>query len=79
MAISAGLAVAEMWAGLTLAYAAPALPPSFAIIAIAAGLYLGVRTSTLLRSTPVPARDEAGAIGHNQTQGRLLQPGNGPL
>ena len=39
LAISAGLAVAEMWAGLTLAYAAPAMPPSFAIIAVATACY----------------------------------------
>lgn len=42
MAISAGLAVAEVWAGLALSYAVPAMPPSFAIIAVAAGAYLSV-------------------------------------
>ncbi|HEY2268816.1 MAG TPA: metal ABC transporter permease [Streptosporangiaceae bacterium] len=40
LALSAGLAIAEVWAGLALAYAAPAMPPSFAIIAVAAGVYL---------------------------------------
>jgi zinc/manganese transport system permease protein len=42
MAISAGLAVAETWAGLALAYAVPVMPPSFAIIAVAAAAYLAV-------------------------------------
>jgi hypothetical protein len=34
------LAVAAMWAGLALAYAAPTLPPSFTILAFATGTYL---------------------------------------
>lgn len=37
--ISAGLAVGEMWAGLALSYTIPALPPSFAILAVATGGY----------------------------------------
>ena len=40
LVISAGLGVAEIWAGLALAYAAPSLPPSFAIIAVATVAYL---------------------------------------
>jgi zinc/manganese transport system permease protein len=40
LVISAGLGVAEIWAGLALAYAAPSLPPSFAIIAVATAAYL---------------------------------------
>jgi zinc/manganese transport system permease protein len=40
MTLSAGVAVASMWAGLTLAYAAPILPPSFTILAFATGAYL---------------------------------------
>lgn len=39
LALSAGLAVAQMWAGLALAYYAPRIPPSFAIIAVAAAGY----------------------------------------
>jgi zinc/manganese transport system permease protein len=38
--LSAGLAVAAMWSGLTVAYAAPSIPPSFAILAIATGCYV---------------------------------------
>jgi zinc/manganese transport system permease protein len=37
--LSAALAVAEMWVGLALSYAVPALPPSFAILAVATGGY----------------------------------------
>ncbi|WP_438492647.1 metal ABC transporter permease [Streptomyces asiaticus] len=40
LALSGGLAVAEMWAGLGLSYAAPRLPPSFAILAVATAVYL---------------------------------------
>ncbi len=39
MAISVGLAVAELWGGLTLAYLAPKLPPSFSITAVATAVY----------------------------------------
>ncbi len=38
--LSAGLAVAELWVGLALSYLIPALPPSFAVLAVAAGGYL---------------------------------------
>jgi zinc/manganese transport system permease protein len=37
--LAAGLAVAAMWAGITLAYALPVLPPSFTIMALAATEY----------------------------------------
>ena len=39
MAISVGLAVASLWGGLALAYAAPSLPPSFSITAVATAVY----------------------------------------
>jgi len=37
--LSAGIAVLAMWGGLTTSYLAPRVPPSFAIIAIAAAVY----------------------------------------
>jgi zinc/manganese transport system permease protein len=37
--LSAGIAVAAMWGGLTASYLAPRVPPSFAIIAIASAVY----------------------------------------
>jgi zinc/manganese transport system permease protein len=39
LALSAGLAVAEMWAGLALSYAVPRVPPSFAVVAAATAVY----------------------------------------
>jgi zinc/manganese transport system permease protein len=39
MALATGLAVAEMWGGLALAYYAPRIPPSFAITAVATAVY----------------------------------------
>jgi zinc/manganese transport system permease protein len=38
--LSAGLAVATVWAGLLLSYLIPVLPPSFTILAVATGGYL---------------------------------------
>jgi zinc/manganese transport system permease protein len=40
MWLSSLLALAAMWAGLSLSYAVPKLPPSFAVIATAAAFYL---------------------------------------
>jgi zinc/manganese transport system permease protein len=40
LALSAALAVLATWAGLTLSYLVPAVPPSSAIIAVATGIYL---------------------------------------
>ena len=41
LGLSAALAVASVWAGLTASYVVPTLPPSFAIIAVATLCYLG--------------------------------------
>ena len=38
--LSAGIAVASMWLGLTIAYADPAVPPSFGILAVATASYV---------------------------------------
>ncbi len=40
LALSAALALIAVWAGITLAYELPALPPSSAIIGVAAAIYL---------------------------------------
>lgn len=40
MALSAGIALVATWSGLTLSYAVPTLPASFAMIAVLFGLYL---------------------------------------
>jgi zinc/manganese transport system permease protein len=39
--LSAAIAVGSMWAGLTLAYVAPVVPPSFGIVGAATAVYLG--------------------------------------
>lgn len=39
LALSGGLAVGEMWAGLALSYAVPRIPPSFGIMAAATAVY----------------------------------------
>jgi zinc/manganese transport system permease protein len=41
LALSTGLSIGAMWAGLTVSYAFPSMPPSFAIIATAVLMYAG--------------------------------------
>jgi zinc/manganese transport system permease protein len=50
LALSAGLAVAEMWAGLALSYALPHTPPSFAILGVATVIYVGVLAAGAVRA-----------------------------
>jgi zinc/manganese transport system permease protein len=38
--LSAGIAVGSMWAGLTVAYLVPSVPPSFGILGVATAVYL---------------------------------------
>ncbi len=54
LALSAGLAVAEMWGGLLLSAEAPKLPPSFAIMATASAVY-GATFLIRPRRTALPA------------------------
>ncbi|MGH9079426.1 MAG: metal ABC transporter permease [Acidimicrobiales bacterium] len=46
MLVAAGIAVASVWAGLTIAYADPRVPPSFGILAVATGGYLLATVAT---------------------------------
>ncbi len=39
LVVSGGIAVVSMWAGLTIAYLDPRVPPSFGILAVATGIY----------------------------------------
>ena len=56
MALSAAAATAAMWAGLLISYAAPQVPPSFAILAVAtAGYALVALADTLVDSRAAPA------------------------
>ncbi|GAA2709342.1 MULTISPECIES: metal ABC transporter permease [Streptomyces] len=50
LALSTGLAVAEMWVGLFGSYAVPQMPPSFAVMAAATAVY----AATFLIRRPVP-------------------------
>jgi zinc/manganese transport system permease protein len=54
--LSAGLAVAAMWTGLALSYAVSTLPPSFAVIATASGIYPAAVAAT---RQPRPRRPAA--------------------
>lgn len=51
LALSAGLALASMWGGLALSYEVSSLPPSFAVIAIAAALFAIAALRARLRSS----------------------------
>ncbi|MGW3625298.1 metal ABC transporter permease [Streptomyces sp. NPDC000880] len=55
LALSAALAVAEMWAGLGLSYALPGMPPSFAILAVATAVYAATFATGRRRRTPALA------------------------
>ena len=58
--LSAGIAVASMWIGLTLAYLAPRVPPSFGILAVATATYLGRRSPPRRGRRPPAGRTGAG-------------------
>jgi zinc/manganese transport system permease protein len=64
LVISAGLGVAEIWAGLALAYAAPSLPPSFAIIAVATAAYLAAYGGYRFRRVRRGRRPRRGKRSH---------------
>ncbi|GAA0349371.1 metal ABC transporter permease [Streptomyces blastmyceticus] len=55
LALSAGLAVLEVWAGLFASYAIPEMPPSFAIMAAATAVYAA--TFLVRRPTTHPATE----------------------
>ncbi|MFJ9847365.1 metal ABC transporter permease [Kitasatospora sp. NPDC101155] len=55
LALSAALAVAEMWGGLLLSAAAPKLPPSFAIMAVASAVYAATFLARPAARTARPA------------------------
>ncbi|HEX3561876.1 MAG TPA: metal ABC transporter permease [Solirubrobacterales bacterium] len=50
LAISAALAVAAMWVGLTLSYSVPSLPPSTAVVGVAVLAYLCAGIAAAVRS-----------------------------
>jgi zinc/manganese transport system permease protein len=58
LALSAAIAIGSMWGGLALAYAIPSLPPSSAIIGLAAGAY--ALATVAARTRPRAARLASG-------------------
>ncbi|MEU4932435.1 metal ABC transporter permease [Streptomyces yokosukanensis] len=58
LALSAALAVLEMWAGLFASYAVPRMPPSFAIMAVATAVY----AATFLIRRPASGRRTRTAV-----------------
>jgi len=61
MWLSAGIAVVSVWVGLSIAYAAPKLPPSFTIIAVATSCYLATVLATTRRRTRPPITGPVGS------------------
>jgi len=59
LVLSAGIAVASTWIGLAVAYAAPTIPPSFAILAVATTAFATAALYAALRRTgrATPPRD----------------------
>ncbi|HET7591035.1 MAG TPA: metal ABC transporter permease [Solirubrobacterales bacterium] len=55
LALSGALAVASMWGGLALSYEVPSLPASFAVIALASGLFALAGLRSRWRRGPVAA------------------------
>jgi zinc/manganese transport system permease protein len=53
MGLSAAIAVASVWTGLAASYTIPKMPPSFAILAVATGIYLTTITAGRLRRRPI--------------------------
>jgi zinc/manganese transport system permease protein len=54
MWLSAAISVLSVWTGLAIAYAAPRIPPSFAILAVATGCYLTAIVATAVRGRARP-------------------------
>ena len=61
-----------MWAGLTIAYAAPRIPPSFAILAVATGCYLGAFAITRRGALAGPGR--RAPAGSDDVRGERVNP-----
>lgn len=69
VALAAALAVTAIWGGLALAYAAPTLPPSFTIMAVATAEYAIAATASRARRSRPPRR----GAGHPSAARRLAR------
>jgi len=72
MWLSAGFAIGSMWAGLLIAYAAPRIPPSFPILAVATGCYLGAFAITRRGALAGPGR--RAPAGSDDVRGERVNP-----
>ncbi len=74
--LSAGIAVGSMWAGLTVAYLVPTVPPSFGILGVATAVYLATFAWSPLRRRhgTAGAAGEASAGGAAPSVGPLVTP-----
>jgi zinc/manganese transport system permease protein len=70
LGLSAGIAVASVWIGLSASYAIPKMPPSFAILAVATLIYLAtIPAGHLRRSRPTnPTRTTSAEADRLQTR-----------
>lgn len=65
LALSGALAVATMWGGLALSYTVGSLPPSSAIIGLAAGSYAGCAALARFTRSPAAAPDRSDVRGRS--------------
>lgn len=70
LVLSAAIAVASTWIGLTVSYAVPVVPPSFGILATAAAVYLLAAGRRRGRGTPVRRLTERPAWSILRASGR---------
>jgi zinc/manganese transport system permease protein len=63
MVLSAAIAVGSVWAGLVISNVVPAVPPSFAIVAVVSVAYAAALVGTRRRSTTV---DDSGSSAARQ-------------
>jgi zinc/manganese transport system permease protein len=67
LALSAGIALGSMWAGLALAYEIPSIPPSFSITAVATAAFavaVVIRHKDHIRQLPRPGSAHAEMVSH---------------
>jgi zinc/manganese transport system permease protein len=78
LGLSATIAVASVWIGLTASYVIPKMPPSFAILAVATAVYLFAIVATRRRHQPRPTSnpDNPDAVAVSATdRAALTMPG----
>jgi zinc/manganese transport system permease protein len=73
LALSAAIAVASMWIGVVLSYLVPSMPPSFAILAVATGIYVAGAVAVRGRGdAPAAAKGRPAQGGRRKWAGKVL-------